>query len=83
MNEIKIVEIHNPEKYNKFCKKYGILVQSMQETAVINMDSNMGGMAINIKHGDYHVVPAYMWEVYDGEAIIPCCGGYIKTGLRI
>lgn len=83
MNGITIVEIHNPEKHHPYCNKYGILVRSMQETAVINMDSNMGGMAINVKHGDYHVVPAYMWELLGNEVIIPCCGGHISTGLKV
>lgn len=82
MKDIVIVEIDNPEKYTHV-RNYGILQQSMEETAVICFDSNMGGMCTNIKHGDYHIIPRYMWEVIDGEAIIPCCGGYIKTGLRI
>lgn len=82
MKDITIVRIDNPENYTHV-REYGILQQLMQETAVINFDSNMGGMCTNIKHSDYHVVPSYMWEVYDGEAIIPCCGGYIRTGLKI
>jgi len=82
-SEITIVEIHNPERYKPFCKGYGILVKSMDETAVINMESNLSGLDINIPHGDYHVVPKYMWEVLDNEVVIPCCGGHIPTGLKI
>jgi hypothetical protein len=83
MKEVTIVKIHNPEDYFPFCRAYGILMHSMTETAVINIDSNMGGMTINIKHGDYHVIPSDMWELLDGKVIIPYYGGYIETSLKI
>ena len=82
MAEVTIVEIINPKRYNLH-QSYGILVQQMNETSVVNFDSNMGGMCINIKNSDYRIVPPYMWEVFEGKAIIPCCGGYINTGLKI
>ena len=82
MKNIVIVKIDNPEKY-MYVKNYGILQQTMEETAVINFHSNMGGICTNISHGDYHIVPRYLWEVIDGEVVILCRDEYINNGLKI
>ena len=55
----------------------------LPETAVVNMDSDSTGICVNISHGDYHIVPPYMWDVLDGEVILPRYGGYISTKLKI
>lgn len=83
MENITVVKIRCPEKYKLLHQTYGLLVQSMEETAVINFDSNKGGMAINIAHGDYGVVSPDYWDIYNGQVVITCYGGYIPTGLKI
>ena len=83
MSNLTIVKIRHPEKYKFLRQNYGILVKSMEDTAIINFDSNMGGMAINIAHEDYGVVSPDYWDVLNGEVIITGCGGYIKTGLKV
>ena len=83
MKELKIVKIYNPEKYAPWAKKYGILVESLMETAVINFDSNKFGNRVNIKHGEYGVMSPNYWDVLDGEVVITPCGGHIRTGLKI
>lgn len=81
--KVTIVKILNSEKYKPFSKSYGILYDILEETAVINWDSNRGGMATNVSHTDYSILPEYLWNVVDGEVVIPRCGGYIRTGLKI
>ena len=83
MRNLTIVKIRHPEKYKNLHQNYGILVKSMEDTAIINFDSNMGGMCINIAHEDYGVVSPDYWDVLDREVIITGYGGYIKTGLKI
>lgn len=83
MSNLTIVKIRHPEKYKFLHQNYGILVKSMEDTAIINFYSNMGGMAINIAHEDYGVVSPDYWDVLNGEVIITGCGGYIKTGLKV
>lgn len=84
MSNITIVRLKHPEKYKTYDKSYGILQQRMAEISVINLNSNMGGITINVANSDFTVVPPYMWETLPNcEVIIPCCGGYIPTGLVI
>ena len=83
MENLTIVKIRHPEKYKSLHQTYGILVQSMENTAVINFDSNKGGMCVNIAHEDYGVVSPNYWDILYGEVIIECSGGYIPTGLKI
>ena len=83
MKEITIVKISNPEKYKPYGQTYGILEDILDQTAIINWCSNMGGVCTNVAHEDYSIVPAYRWDVVDGEVIIPCYGGYIRTGLKV
>lgn len=40
-------------------------------------------MATNISHADYSILPEYLWDIVEGEVVIPRCGGYIRTGLKI
>lgn len=83
MNNITVVKIFNPEKYKLSNQVYGILVDSMRDTAVVNFSGNCGGLCINIAHGDYGIVSPNYWDIYDGEVVITCSGGYIPTRLRI
>ena len=86
MENLTIVKIRNPQNYEMLKNKkvvYGILISSMENTAVINFDSNKGGLAINISHSDYGVVSPDYWDILDGEVIITCYGGYIPTGLKV
>ena len=83
MRKWAVVKIYDPEKYKPFAKRYGILVDSLHETAVINWDGNGGGICTNVKHGDYGVLSPDYWDVLDGEVIITPYGGYIRTGLYI
>lgn len=83
MENLTIVKIRHPEKYKSLHQTYGILIQAMENTAVVNFDSNKGGMAINIAHEDYGIVSPNYWDILDGEVIIECSGGYIPTGLKI
>lgn len=83
MKDITIVRIKNLEQYAPYAKKYGILQQVLPMTAVVNFDSNMGGVCINIAHEDYALVPTYAWELINGEVVISgFCGG-THTGLKI
>lgn len=83
MRNWQVVKIHEPEKYKPYARRYGILVNSLKETAVINFNSNAAGLCVNISHDDYGVVSPDYWDILDGEIIIKPYGGYIKTGLRI
>lgn len=84
MNDWKVVKIYEPNKYKPFAKKYGILVDSLQETASINWNGNGGGICTTIKHGDYGIISPDYWDVApDGEVWITYYGGYIRTGLYI
>lgn len=83
MENITIVKILNPERYKSLNQIYGILVCPMEETAVINFDSNKGGLCINVAHGDYGVISPCYWDVIDGKVVVRACGGYIHTGLKI
>ena len=74
MNNITVVRIYKPEKYRlKKNQKYGILVRSMQDTALVNFSGNCGGLCINIAHGDYGTVSPIYWKIYDGEVVINGC----------
>lgn len=79
---ITIVKIKNPEIYG--CERYGILQQKMEETSIINFDSNMGGLCVNIKNEDFYNISSYMWSVIRGRVIIHCNDGtnYL-TNLRL
>ena len=83
----KIVKITNLEDYKNIKKKYGILMQSMTETAIINFDSNMGGLAVNVKHGDYSILPSNMYKVENGKVFVydydHVPHGFIDAGLTI
>jgi hypothetical protein len=86
MENLTLVKIRNPQNYQMLKNKgtvYGILVSSREHSAIINFDSNMGGLAINISHCDYGVVSPNYWDILDGEIVITCCGGYIPTGLKV
>lgn len=83
MSNIMVVQVYNPEKYKPFGQTYGLLIQSMDETAVINWNSNMGGICTNVSHGDYGIVSPDRWDIYNNEVVIICCGGYIRTGLKV
>lgn len=82
MEKVMIVKIRNPEKY-RLHQTYGILQQVMGETAVINLDSNKGGMAVNIAHGDYVVMPSDYWAVFQGQVCITGYGDCFPTGLTV
>ena len=83
----KIVRINRMERYGSFVKKYGVLIRSMNETAVVNFDSNMDGIAINIAHEDYSVVSPSMYKVEGGRVFVYEYGekshGYVDTGLML
>lgn len=83
MRDIIIVKINNPEKYGPFAKKYGILQDVLENTVVVNWNSNMSGICTNVSHGDYAIVPNYMWELIDGEVIINSNINPVNTGLKI
>lgn len=83
MNNITVVRIYNPEKYGLKNQEYGILVDSMQNTALVNFSGNCGGLCISIAHSDYGIVSPSYWDIYDGELVITCSGGFIPTKLRI
>lgn len=83
MDKVIIVKIFNTEKYNPYVKQYGILQDVLGETAVINFDSNRGGMCTNVSHGDYKILPDYLWNIIDGEVIVLCGDVHICTGLKI
>lgn len=83
MENLKIIRMKQIEKYKPFAKHYGILVQSMEDTAVINWDSNKAGIATNVAHADYDIVSPDYWDIINGEIAIVCGGGYIRTGLKI
>lgn len=85
MDKIVIIEILDIEKYkyNPFVKKYGILQDTLYETAVINWESNRGGICTNISHKDYKILPDFMWDIVNGEVIVLCCDVHICTGLKI
>ena len=82
MNNITVVKIKNPERYNPFCKTYGILQQRLLETSVINFDSNRSGICINIAHEDYTIIPSDMVDTIGEKIIIQYPGGHIDTGLK-
>lgn len=84
MRKWHVVKIYEPEKYKPFAKHYGILVDSLQETAVINWNGNGGGICTNVKHEDYGIMSPDYWDIAsDGEILITPYGGYIETGLYI
>lgn len=83
MKGLQVVRMKQIEKYKPFAKHYGILVQSMEDTAVINWDSNKSGIATNVAHEDYSIVSPDYWDIYDGEIVIRCGGGFLKTGLKV
>ena len=83
MENIIIVKIKDPDKYQPFAKRYGLLVDSMECTAGIMWDSTHSGVCTRVSHEDYTIVSPYMWEIFDHQIIIPCCGGYLNTGLRV
>ena len=82
MMDWKVVKLRHPEKY-PYSKQYGILVDSLKETAVINFNSNKAGLCISVSHDDYGVVSPDYWDIWDGEIVIKPYGGYIPTGLQI
>lgn len=82
MRNWQVVKIYNPDKY-PYSRRYGILVDSFKETAVINFNSNKEGLCISISHDDYGIVSPDYWEIWDGEIVIKPYGGYIVTGLKI
>lgn len=59
------------------------LQQVMGETAVINLNSNRGGIAVNIVHGDYVVLPSDYWDIFQGEVLITGYERCFPTGLKI
>ena len=83
MRDWKVVKLRNPLKYEPYSKQYGIMVDSLNETAVINFNSNTAGICVNVSHDDYGVVSPDYWDILDGEVVIKPYGGYIRTGLKI
>lgn len=83
MSKVIIVKVLNPEKYKPYGKSYGVLQATLEEIAIINWNGNAGGICTNVYHGDYNVLPDYLWDIVDGEIILSRCGGYIRTGLKI
>lgn len=79
MDKVVIVKILDTKKYNPYVKPYGILQDVLDKSAVINFSSNRGGLCINVSHGDYEILPEYLWDIIDGEVIIR----YVRTGLNI
>jgi hypothetical protein len=77
---IKLAKLTNKEKYKPFAKEYGIIVQSMQDTAVINFTSNSAGMGVNVSHKDYTIINPLYWYVKGGYIM---CNGGIHTGLKV
>ena len=84
---VKIVKIRNIEKYKNVKKKYGILMHSMVETAIINFDSNMGGEAVNVAHGDYFILPSNAYKIKNGKVFVYDYGnhshGFMDVGLTV
>lgn len=63
MDNIKVVKIRNPENYNSWVKEYGILIDSMPNSAMINFDSNKGGICVTIAHEDYYILHPCEWNI--------------------
>lgn len=82
MNNIVVVKVYKPEKYS-LNQQYGILIQSMQDTALVNFTSNTSGLCVNIAHSDYGVVSPNSWKVFDNEIEVKGPNGYITTGLEL
>lgn len=82
MNNITVIKVYKPDKYN-LRQRYGILKQSMQDTALINFSGNTSGLCVNIAHSDYGVVSPDYWDILNGEVVVTPYGGYIRTGLMI
>ncbi len=80
---LAIVKIVEPGKYSKGCKKFGILRRMMPNTAIISMESDVGGLAINIQHGDYQILPpAYCGKV-GTKVFVYDNGKCVDTGLNL
>lgn len=80
MSSWKVIRIRNPEKYKPFAKEYGIMVESLPNTAIINFDSNV----------DYGIVSLKAIRYYRTQNLPPLgvqsispYGGYFPTGLKI
>lgn len=82
MNNITVIKVYKPDKYNLH-QRYGILKQSMQDTALINFSGNTSGLCVNIAHSDYGVISPDYWDILNGEVVVTPYGGYIRTGLMI
>ena len=76
-----IVRIKNPEMYK--VKEYGILQQKMNETSVINFNSNMCGLCVNIVHSDYEIISPQNCKLVNGKIIVYRNGVEINTGLEL
>lgn len=79
----EVVKLRNPEKYEPLAKQYGIMVDSLENTAVINFNSNASGICVNIPHDEYGIVSPDFWDIMDDEIVITPYGGHMRTGLKI
>lgn len=84
-NKITIVEITRPGNYRSpGVKRFGVLLKRMTDTAIVNFHNNIGGLCVNIAHGDYRVVPVTDWVIVGGEVVVLKCDGQnYYTGLEI
>ncbi len=84
MSDIIVVRIYNTEKYKPFAKKYGVLEDSLIETAVINWDGTGCGICTNVSHRDYGIIHPNNVVIINGEILV--CYGYgdfERTGLKV
>ena len=63
-------------------------MRMMTETAIINFNSNMGGIAVNVKHGDYVILSSDRYIIdKDGKVFVYDYDvkphGYVDAGLKI
>lgn len=83
MRDIIVVEIKNPEKYQPFGKRYGILVNSMECTAGIQWKGLRSCLETRVAHEDYVVISPYLWEIFNGEIFVKRICGWVPTGLVV
>lgn len=86
VRDIIVVKILNPEKYITVAGvSYGILVDSLINTAIVDIRGRVPHYYVTIGHEDYAVVPRKNWDVVDGQIFIKdfCGRGLVKTALFV
>lgn len=86
VRDIIVVKILNPEKYITVTNvSYGILKDSFEKTALVDIRGRVPHEYVTIAHKDYAVVPRKRWDVVDGQIFIKdfCERGLVKTALFV